>query len=446
MKVIKPISQMLVVFLCVTFFSLSQAMAFKPLAGDFSDFDPNNLNFPTRGDTIKIGIYEAYSGGMAGSGVLAMAWLGWIAHDVNSQGGIYVDGKMKKIQLVKGDTQSKPASAKRAAEKLVLEDKVDFMIGTTGTHLAAVGMQVAKKYKKLYVNHTALSESLMDAKGFNKYTFRVAGTTYMMARAQAYGFAARSERKFFILCQDYGYGHSYGEAFKQAIKLYRPEAEIVGELYHPIFAKDFAPYMTKVQGSGAEVIITGNYWLDADNVAKQVKQLGLNMRIAGPFMANPDTLRSMGKDPMIGTNQILQWELPITWSNPEHVKFLNAWRARSKTWKKPYNTPLYKWPIGMRSFTAAYWVLDLMQRLKTTNTEKIVKAWEGDSFTFNGYTVRMDPCNHETAMDYGFAQLGFPNNWQDDVAAVQKPFIVPARFCLPYKDPKLCDKNNKRLK
>ena len=419
---------------------------FVPLAGDFSNFDPNNLNFPTSGDTIKIGVFEAYSGGMAGSGTLAQAWLGWVVHDVNSQGGIFVDGKMKKIQLFKGDTQSKPAAAKRAAEKLVLEDKVDFMIGTTGTHLAAIGMQVAKKYKKLYVNHNALSESLMEAKGFNRYTFRVAGTTYMMARALAYGFAARSERKFFILCQDYAYGHSFGKAFTEALKKYRPEAEIVGELYHPIFAKDFAPYMTKVKGSGAEVIITGNYWFDADNVMKQVKQLGLKMRIAGPFIANPDTLRSMGKDPMIGTNQILEQELPLSWNNPAHVKFLTAWRARSKVWEKPYNTPLYKWPtFGHRSFMATYWVLDLMKRLKTTDTEKIIEAWEGDEFVFNGYTVKMDACNHETAMDYGFTQLGFPNGWQDDVAAPEEPFVVPARFCMPYKDPKLCDKNNNRI-
>jgi len=446
MKVTKKIFTVFTVLCCLLVIGTMPAMAFKPLAGDFSDFDPNNQTFPTSGDTIKIGIYEAFSGGMAGSGVLAMAWLGWIVHDVNSQGGIFVDGKMKKLQLVKGDTQSKPASAKRAAEKLLLEDKVDFMIGCTGTHLAAVGMQVSKKYKKIFVNHTALSESLMDAKGFNRYTFRVAGTTVMMARTVAYGFAARPERKFFILCQDYGYGHSYGKAFKEALAEYRPEAKIVGELYHPLFAKDFAPYITKVQGSGAEVIITGNYWLDADNIMKQVKQMGSNVRIAGPFLANPDTLRSMGKDPMIGTNQILTWELPITWNNPIHVKFINAWRARSKTWGKPYNTPLYKWPIGMRSYTAAYWILDLMQRLKTTNTEKIIEAWEGDTFTFNDYTVKMDPCNHETAMDYGFAQLGFPNKWQDDVAAVEEPFIVPARFCLPYKDPGLCNKNNKRLK
>ena len=446
MKLFKPINQVLVITICLAFLSFSQAIAFTPGAGDMSTFDPNNQNFPTSGDTIKIGILDAFSGPSASAGDQAMALLGWVVHDVNSQGGIFVDGKRKKVQLIKGDSQFKTASAKRAAEKMILRDKIDIMVGTTGTNIASVGMQVARKYKKLYINYTALSESLMDANGFNKYTFRVAGTTVMMGKAMAYYFAARPERKFYIICQDYSYGHAYAEAFKKALAVYRPEAKVVGELFHPIFAKDFAPYVTKVKGAGAEVVVTGNWILDADNLVKQVKQMGLDIKLAGPFLANSDTLRSMGKDPMLGTNQILQYDLPLSFNNPEHKKFLDTWRSRSKTWKKPFNATLYKWPFSSRITGSIYWVLDLMQREKTTNTEKLVKAWEGDTFNYRGYDLTMDPCNHETAMDYGIAQLGFPNKWQDDVAAVEDPFIVPARFALPAKDPKLCDKNNKRLK
>ena len=39
-----------------------------------------------------------------------------VVHDINSQGGILVDGRKKKIQIVKGDTQVKPTTAKRVAE------------------------------------------------------------------------------------------------------------------------------------------------------------------------------------------------------------------------------------------------------------------------------------------------------------------------------------------
>ena len=45
-------------------------------------------------------------------------------------------------------------------------------------------------------------------------------------------------------------------AVKNSLKKYKPDAEIVGEEYHPLFLKDFAPYLTKIQGSGAEVLIS----------------------------------------------------------------------------------------------------------------------------------------------------------------------------------------------
>ena len=38
------------------------AMAFEPLKGDLSDYDPNNQKFPTSGDTIKVAIWDVFTG------------------------------------------------------------------------------------------------------------------------------------------------------------------------------------------------------------------------------------------------------------------------------------------------------------------------------------------------------------------------------------------------
>ena len=41
---------------------LPQAMAFEPLKGDLSSYDPNKQTFPTSGDNIKISIWDIFSG------------------------------------------------------------------------------------------------------------------------------------------------------------------------------------------------------------------------------------------------------------------------------------------------------------------------------------------------------------------------------------------------
>jgi ABC-type branched-subunit amino acid transport system substrate-binding protein len=87
---------MVVVFL----WGLPQTMAFEPLKGDLSKYDPNKQTFPTSGDTIKIAIWDVFSGPDAWIAEAYYAILGFVAQDINSQGGIRVDGKMKKIQIM----------------------------------------------------------------------------------------------------------------------------------------------------------------------------------------------------------------------------------------------------------------------------------------------------------------------------------------------------------
>ena len=58
-------------------------------------------------------------------------------------------------------------------------------------------------------------------------------------------------------------------AFKEGLAKYKPNAQVVGEDYHPLFLKDFAPYITKIQASGAEVIFTGDWAPDGQNLLIQ---------------------------------------------------------------------------------------------------------------------------------------------------------------------------------
>ncbi|RLB14032.1 MAG: hypothetical protein DRG82_14580, partial [Deltaproteobacteria bacterium] len=75
----------------------------------------------------------------------------------------------------------------------------------------------------------------------------------------AYYYSKQPENKFYILDQDYMFGHDLAEAFKAGLKKYKPDAQIVGEAYHPLFAYDYAPYLTKIKASGAQVIFSGDW-------------------------------------------------------------------------------------------------------------------------------------------------------------------------------------------
>lgn len=87
--------------------------------------------------------------------------------------------------------------------------------------------------------------------------------------AYYYGQIRKKEKKFYILCQNYSYGRDMAQGFKDGLKDFYPEGQIVGEDYHKLFLTDYAPYITKIKASGAEVVWTGDRQPDAGNLLKQ---------------------------------------------------------------------------------------------------------------------------------------------------------------------------------
>lgn len=413
------------------FSGVNKAAAFEPLKGDLASFDPHNQKFPPASDdVVKVGVFWAFTGPGAINGNIFWLTLGLAVHDINTQGGVMVDGKKKKIVLIKGDNQMKPTVAKRAMEKLCLEDDVDIVIGTTGTHLCLIGQQVAAKYKKIYLNVASLSDALMQGKRFNKYTFRTCATNTMLATGLAKFYAKRPEKKFYILCQDYAYGHFFAKNFKEALKAVRPDAEIVGEDYHPLFAKDFAPYLTKIKGSGAQVIVSGDFTPDLDNMVKQSDQLGLKLPIAGPFTSNPIPLQTI-KPPHGNGLVAIQSYMTIP-DKPQNVELMNKWHEAWKNWKAPlYNGPLFEWPGGIlpQSTIGAYWMFKVIEKAGSLDPDKIIAAWEGDEIELFGNKYKMRACDHQGIFDMNASEMTWPNNFYKKAAATVNVVTIPAAEC-----------------
>jgi branched-chain amino acid transport system substrate-binding protein len=428
-------------FLRLLVFSLFFVFALSPYAlgqpafdikkiSDMSDFDATTFKNPT-GDTFKIGLIEAFSGASAFNGQLYWLVNTWIAHDFNKRGGILVDGKKKMIEIVKGDHQAKPAVTKKVAEKLCLEDKVNVLWGTAGSHLTLIVQQVAAQYKTIFMNPMSLTDALMDGKNFNRYTFRTTITTTQFGYAMAYYYSKRAEKKFYILCQDYMFGHEIAKAFKDGLKKYKPEAEIVGEAFHPLFMTDFAPYLTKVQGSGAEVIYTGDWSPDADNFLKQARSMGITLPIANIYMDAPGIQQAVGGAGGRGMVNVNDHHMTI--DTPEMNQFIKIWHKAWEKWKEPYNTVMWEYPLGAgaKTLNVSYWMMDVIERAASTDPEKIIKVWEGDTYKSLNGSVHMRACDHQVVRDMYAAEYIFPNQFYKDAAAPGKPFVIPAQFCMP---------------
>ena len=310
---------------------------------DMSDYDPANPVVPT-GDTIKIALVASFSGPAAINSLIYWAPVQWAVHDINKRGGIMVDGKKKLVEVLKADHMSKADQCKKICERMILQEKVNVLWGTDGSNMMKIINETANKYKVISLNSASVSDELQDATNFNRYSFQVTFSTQQVGRGLAYyyGQIRKKEKKFYILCQDYSFGHGLADGFKTGLKEYFPEAQVVGEDYHKLFLTDFAPFLTKVKASGAEVIFTGDWVPDAANLLKQARQLGIKLPFANNYMTEPNMLTEVGVEGTKGLVNLNQYDLPYPFKTyPPYAKFFRAWRNQ---WENKWKTPPLQQP------------------------------------------------------------------------------------------------------
>jgi ABC-type branched-subunit amino acid transport system substrate-binding protein len=277
-------------------------------------------------------------------------------------------------------------------------------------------------------------------------------STDQIGRGLAYYYAQvrKKEKKFYILCQDYMFGHAMAAGFKKGLKEYYPQGQIVGEDYHKLFLTDFAPYLTKIKASGAEVVYTGDWIPDAANLVKQARQMGITLPFAHIFLDEPNFLHEVGVEGTKGLIQISQMytENPY-FKTPEITKYYKTWNNLWKTkWAAPFNTVLFEHGGGnIGSYTQqTYWLLSVIERAGSTDPEKIIKVWEGDSYQYeNGKIMKMRGCDHKAIQDLHVAEYVPPEQQKVDFnippyywfkgASYPGPiFKIPAEKVLPLMD------------
>ena len=420
---------------------------------DMSDFDPNNPVIPT-GDTIKIAIVSPFSGPAAMVGQMDFLYFQWIAHAVNKKGGIFVDGKKKLVEIIRADNQMNPSNTKKVCERVILQDKARFLISGHGSHLVKIVNSMARQHNVISVISSANSDELMDATNFNRNSFMLTMSVSQMGRALAYyyGQIRKKEKKFYILCQDYSFGRGLAESFKQGLKEYYPEAQVVGEDYHKLFMTDYAPFLTKVKASGAEVVYTGDWYPDAGNLFKQARQMGVMLPFANFYMTDPVALSEIGVEGTEGLVNLTQYgrENPF-FRSKEETQYYRMYQKAWKKWKAPYNTIAYEWPLsdfGMYK-GQMLWLLSVIARAKSTDAEKIIKIWEGDAYPYpNGKVVRMRACDHKMIQDLHVSEYVRPEKqkagmnippyyWFASFSGAGSASTIPAEKILPWMDQNL---------
>ena len=310
--------------------------------------------FPSSGRTaepIRVLDLDPASGVMKDIGERNYLGVEFAVEEINASGGLL--GRPLKLFL--DDSQLKPDVATRKAIRYIMDEKVEFIMNGVGTHIAKALGQVAEKNKVLFLNFGSAGDELT-GKDFTPYQFRMCLSTAQQSGTLAAYFSTRPFKKYYLLNQDYAFGHDVADAFKKAMNKMKPDWQLVGEDYHPIGTKDLAPYISKVISSGAEVVITGNFGADLRVLLKQASGLGLKAKVGCYYLSDPFALQEIG-DAAIGNIAVESYFLNE--DTPQNKAFIERWKKRNLDPNHPYPA----WQIG-KSYQAFMFMAEAIKKAK----------------------------------------------------------------------------------
>lgn len=228
-------------------------------------------------ETIKIGAPLALTGGLADEGKKQdLVWKMWV-EKINAAGGIAVGDKKLKVELIEYDYQSEGQRASQLAEKLINDDKVQFLFAPFGSGHTKIVAGVGERYQIPTIACVASSESVFDQT--LKYLFGTLSPNGGMTTAMVKFFKEKfpETKSIAVLGRDDVFPKSMAEGIAKAAAA---EGLTVSykELY-PVGTMDHAAALSSIKAAKPDWIYVTGYTQDLILARKQMQDLGVTAPI-----------------------------------------------------------------------------------------------------------------------------------------------------------------------
>ena len=231
-------------------------------------------NSPAK-DKIRIGQAIALSGPLAGGVAIAggRIYVMWV-EEVNKNGGIYVKeyGKRLPVELIRYDDKSDIGTMTNLLEKLIVQDKVDFVFPPWGTAWLFAAAPVANKYGYILIGGPGGALKLKELS--LPYFFQVLNFSETQAPALAGIFEEVGVRSVAVIYRGDLHGVEYGDAMVPYFK--KRGIDVKMKKSYPPGIKDLSPLLKEAKSLGVDAFCAASYPDGGMLLTGQALELGIN--------------------------------------------------------------------------------------------------------------------------------------------------------------------------
>ncbi len=324
---------------------------------------------------------------MAATGEHGLHELEFAAEQINAKGGVLG----QKLEIVPLDNKLSPQESLIQLQSAI-DQGIHYIVQGNGSSVAGALIEGVNKNNErnpdkavVYLNYAAVDPDFTNDKcSFWHFRFD-ANSDMKMEALTSYMKDEKKIQKVYLLNQDYQFGHQVARAAREMLAAKRPDVQIVGEELHPLAkVKDFSPYVAKIQASGADTVITGNWGSDLQLLVKAAKDANLKADFFTYYAG------VIGTPPALGDAGI------------DRVKVVSYWNPNILTADKSGYIDAYKKKFGAQSdpYTQSIrmgveFLAQAINTAKSADPVKVAKAMEGMKFDGPYGSVEMRATDHQ---------------------------------------------------
>ena len=372
---------------------------------------------------IKIGIIDAYTGPAAQ--ITKHALNGWnmAVDEFNAKGGL----NGRKIEIITRDDKFKVDEAVAHARELLLKENADFLAGSINSAAALAVSEFAKTRKKIYMVHLSYSHRITGEMG-HRYIFRSCTSADVMGMSGGYFAGTKPFKNWYIIGDDYEFGHSMAENFLKGLKKKNPDAKVIGEGWPKVGETDYTPYLSAMMTQKPDAVFGAWGGSALIPFPKQAKMFGLFDKVPffSYFMCDSIFPRVLKESYPVGIYSGLSylWYYPATPANKEFVQKLLDY-----TTKKGDPEP-YAPEAAFSGYTGARFITEAMLKAKSAKTEDVINAMEGLTIQSASGPATMRACDHQIISPVIWGQIAnlpnYPFPVMKDLFTVSANEVAPS--------------------
>ncbi len=229
-------------------------------------------------ETIKVGLLAPLSGQVPTFGLSVLEGVQLAVKEWNAKGGLLG----KQIELIVADSQCSAEPAVKAANKLIDQDDVKFIIGEVCSSASIPVSEIVNKTKVLQISPTSTNLAVtVDGNGNTKpFTFRACFIDPYQGWVMAKFATGRGYKTAFIM---YDPGNDYPRGLAERFEESFTEmgGQIVGKATYASTDTDFTDILSMVAESNPDVLYLPDYYNIVNLVGAQAKEKGVTAVMMG---------------------------------------------------------------------------------------------------------------------------------------------------------------------